>query len=112
MWIVTWSPGFMSSVCELGVKVAVFASCGLGAPVGTPLFWMNAKFTGSSQFALHVANPSVHSRLSMVSAAHQCVVSQPELSTKGGSPGGYSCISMNVEPPPLEVLVGALESEL
>jgi len=88
MWMTTSSPGFMSSVCELGVKLATVASCGLGAPVGTPLVWMNAKFTGSSQSALHVANPAVHSRLSMVSAAHQCVVSQPELSTKGGSPGG------------------------
>src|ERR1700690_3086001 len=52
---VTLSPGFISRVCELGTKVLMLASCGLGSPVGTPLVWMNAKLTGSSQLALHDA---------------------------------------------------------
>ncbi len=57
-------------------------------------------------------------KLSMFSAAHQCVLSQLSLSAKGALPGGYSCISMNAEPPPWVVgpqltpaQVGALESE-
>jgi hypothetical protein len=43
---------------------------------------MKPKLLGSSQFVLQDANPAVHSRLSMVSAAHQCVSSQLWLSTK------------------------------
>jgi hypothetical protein len=39
----------MSSVSLSGVNVAVLASCGAGAPVGTPFFWMKPKLTGSSQ---------------------------------------------------------------
>ena len=54
--------------------------------------------TGSSQLALQVAKPKVHSRLSMVSAAHHWVVLQLSLSTKGVKPGGYSCSSMNADP--------------
>src|SRR5579863_8447807 len=94
------SPGFISSVCELGVWVARSDCCGDGGPVGTPLRWTQAKLTGSSQPVLQVANPAVHSRLSIVSAAHQWVSSQLIESANGGSPGGYSCISMNAEPPP------------
>ncbi|MBO0824173.1 MAG: hypothetical protein J2P27_09985 [Actinobacteria bacterium] len=71
-----------------GVKVARFASCGLGGPVGTPLVWMKPKLTGSMQFGLQVAKFRLHSRLSMVSAAHQCVLSQLMLSANGASPGG------------------------
>ena len=52
------SPGFIISVWESGVTVAGSESCGLGGPVGTPLRWMNPKFTGSVQFGLHEA-PSV-----------------------------------------------------
>ena len=71
---------------------------------------MKPKLTGSSQLPLHWAKPSVHSRLSIVSAAHQWVSSQPLESMNGGKPGGYSWNSMNVEPPPLLVLLGAFES--
>ena len=66
------------------MNVAVSAFCGAGGPAGTPFFWMKAKLTGSSQYVLHCAKPVVHSRLSMVSAAHQCVSSQLALSTNGG----------------------------
>ena len=52
-------------------------------PVGTPFRWMKAKLTGSTQAGLGCV-VGVHSRLSMVSAAHQCVSSQLSLSTKGG----------------------------
>ena len=89
MWKATVSPGFMSSVSLFGVAVVAPAeSCGAGGPVGTPFRWMKAKLTGSSQLLLQLAYPGVHSRLSMLSAAHQCVSSQLVLSTKGGSPGG------------------------
>src|SRR5580658_7177101 len=81
MWNVTLSPGFISSVLLLFTSVAVSASCGDGGPVGTPFRWMNAKLIGSSQLVLQLANAAVHSRLSMVSAAHQCVLSQLKLST-------------------------------
>ena len=88
MWKLILSPGFMSSVSLLFTNVLVSASCGDGGPVGTPFRWMKAKLTGSSQFVLQLANAAVHSRLSMVRAAHQCVLSQLWLSVKGGSPGG------------------------
>src|SRR5215472_15595102 len=71
MWITRWSPGFISSVLELGVLVAMFESCGLGGPVGTPLVWMNAKFVGSMQWLLQLAKFVVHSRSLMCSDAHQ-----------------------------------------
>src|SRR6516225_1186293 len=45
--ILSLSPGFISSVDRFGVTVLRFASCGLGGPVGTPLVWTKAKFTGS-----------------------------------------------------------------
>src|SRR6202043_803713 len=115
----TWirSPGFMSSVLPLGTKVVRLANCGDGGPVGTPFFWMKAKLIGSTQAGLAFA-VGVPVKLSMFSAAHQCVASQLVLSTKGAFPGGYSCISMNAEPPPWVVgpqltpaQVGALESE-
>src|SRR5487761_397884 len=112
IWILILSPGFMSSVWPFGVKVAVFASCGAGGPVGTPSCWMKPKLTGSSQLALQVAKPVVHSRLSMVSAAHQCVSSQLALSTNGGFPGGSSCISTNAEPPPLWAVVHATPKQV
>src|SRR5690348_8985415 len=74
----TWtvSPGFINNVFAFGLNVERLASCGFGGPAGTPLVAMNAKFTGSSQLPLHEANPSVHSRLSIVIAAHQWVLSQ------------------------------------
>ena len=49
---------------------------------------MNAKLTGSSQFPLHVERSGLHSRLSIVSAEHQCVLSQLMLSANGANPGG------------------------
>src|SRR5580698_1777230 len=82
------SPGFMSSVWRLGTSLASVCSCGDGGPVGTPFFWMNPKFSGSSQSGLHCANPSVHSALSIVSAAHHCLSLQLSLSANGGLPGG------------------------
>src|ERR1700722_15296193 len=85
------SPGFISRVCRLGVNEESSLSCGLGGPVGTPLFWTNAKLTGSGQFWLHPdgANPlPENSRLSIFSAEHQCASSQLMLSVKGAKPGG------------------------
>ena len=87
MWITILSPWFMSSVCELGVTVALLDSCGLGGPVGTPLVWMKAKFTGSMQLSLH-GPANVHATLSIVSAEHQCVLSQLIESRNGANPGG------------------------
>src|ERR1019366_410120 len=85
---VTRSPGFISSVCEFGVNVCRSVSCGLGGPAGTPSFWMKAKLTGSSHWVLHFAKPSVHSRLSIVSAEHQWLLSQLTPSANGAKPGG------------------------
>ena len=87
MWMTTRSPWFIRSVCELGVNVARSDSCGLGGPAGTPLVWMNAKLTGSMQLSLHDPE-AVHSTLSMVSAEHQCVLSQLIESSNGANPGG------------------------
>ncbi len=84
----TVSPWFISSVCELGVNVLTSVSCGLGGPVGTPLRCRKAKFTGSSQAALRPTKLNCDSRLSMVSAAHQCLASQLGASTNGWYPGG------------------------
>src|SRR5689334_12655356 len=82
------SPGFMSNVCEFGVNVAFVLRCGLGGPVGTPSVWIQPKLTGSKQLLLHGPEPlPVHSRLSIVRAAHQCVLSQLRLSTNGANPG-------------------------
>ena len=75
------------SVCALGVNVRRSDSCGLGGPTGTPSRWMNAKFTGSMQLLLHDPAAS-HSTLSMVSAEHQCVLSQLIESSNGANPGG------------------------
>src|SRR5215469_13952117 len=78
MWTVILSPGFMSSVCALGVTVARLLSCGLGGPVGTPLVWIQPKFTGSMHLLLQLSLGLPvfwHSRLSMVSAEHQWVLS-------------------------------------
>ena len=73
---------------EFGVKLDVSLSCGLGGPAGTPLVWTKAKLTGSGQSGLHAVPSGAHSRLSMVSAEHQCVLSQLMLSTNGAKPGG------------------------
>src|SRR5215469_15319000 len=88
MWITRWSPEFISSVLALGVFVALFASCGLGGPVGTPLVWMNAKFVGSMQLLLQLAKFVVHSASLIWSDAHQWVLSQLTLSMNGAIPGG------------------------
>src|SRR6266568_1025643 len=82
------SPGFMSRVFALGVKVARSASCGLGGPAGTPLVWIIAKLMGSTQLLLQWPKFVVHSRLSMVMAEHQWVLSQLAESTMGAMPGG------------------------
>ena len=52
------------------------ASWGSAFPAGTPSGCRNAKLTGSMQSLLQVAKPKCYSRLSIVSAAHQCVASQ------------------------------------
>jgi hypothetical protein len=48
---------------------------------------MKAKFTGSSQFWLQVLPSAEHSRLSIVSAEQQWVLSQLMLSANGAKPG-------------------------
>src|SRR5579863_6528064 len=88
MWMSSLSPGFISRVRWFGVSVLRLACCGLGGPVGTPLVWTNAKLTGSTQLLLHTANPVWHSSESMVSAAHQCELSQLRPSAIGANPGG------------------------
>ena len=88
MWITRWSPERIIRVCPFGRLVAVFASCGLGGPVGTPLVWMNAKFVGSSQFVLQLAKFVVHSRSLMCSDAHHARLLQLTLSMNGAMPGG------------------------
>src|SRR6516162_2497347 len=89
MWVVILSPGFISSVCALGVSVARVPFCGLGGPVGTPLVWTQAKLTGSTQLLLQLPLPLPwHSRLSMLSAEHQWVLSQLVPSMNGAKPGG------------------------
>jgi hypothetical protein len=87
MWMTIRSPWFIMSVCASGVTDARSDSCGLGGPVGTPFVWMKAKLTGSMQLLLHVP-PASHSTLSMVSAEHQCVLSQLIESANGANPGG------------------------
>jgi len=83
------SPGFISSVFLFGVSVLALLFCGLGGPAGTPFVAMKAKLTGSTQLLLHEPDPlPVHSRLSMVSAEHQCELSQLMLSANGAKPGG------------------------
>ena len=73
----------------MGVNVARLLRCGLGGPVGTPLVWIQPKLTGSMQSLLHGPAPvPVHSRLSIVSAEHQCALSQLMLSSNGAKPGG------------------------
>ena len=87
--VTSTSPGLNISVWRFGVNVLTLASCGLGGPVGTPLVCMNAKLTGSMQLLLQVAKLKVHSRLSMVSAAHHFVALQLTESVQGGvKPGG------------------------
>ncbi len=81
------SPGFIISVREFGVSLARSDSCGLGGPVGTPSRWMKAKLTGSKQLSLQVEPSVPHSRLSMVSAEHQWVLSQLMASANGAKPG-------------------------
>src|ERR1700722_11734724 len=87
MCVLIVSPGFISSVWPLGTNVARVASCGDGGPAGTPFVWMKAKLDGSSQAGL-AFEVGVPVKLSMVSAAHQCVASQLSLSTNGALPGG------------------------
>src|SRR5215469_4627948 len=86
-WIWSLSPGFISSVRWFGVTVLRLAFCGLGGPVGTPLVWMNAKLTGSTQLLLQVPE-RVHSSESIVSAAHQWALSQLMPFADGANPGG------------------------
>src|SRR5437763_17164225 len=73
MWVLITSPGFISRVCLFGVIVARLDSCGLGGPVGTPLVWIQAKFTGSTQLLL-IFLPAVASAEPMVSDPPQWVL--------------------------------------
>ena len=88
MCILIVSPGFIRSVSLLGIERVQVGVLGAGPPVGTPFFWMKAELTGSSQLVLHTAKQAVHSRLSMVRAAHQSVSLQLGPSINGGFPGG------------------------
>src|SRR5215470_12595651 len=89
MWTVILSPGFIISGCALGVWVARLLFCGLGGQVGTPLVGSHAKLTGSKQLLLKWPLPLPWtSRLSIVSAEHQWVLSQLVPSTNGANPGG------------------------
>src|SRR5215472_1845086 len=87
IWILSLSPGFIRSVRWFGVTELRSDRCGLGGPVGTPLVWMKAKLTGSTQLLLQVPE-TVHSSESIVSAAHQCVLLQLRASANGANPGG------------------------
>src|SRR5215469_4073107 len=74
---------------------------------------MNEKLTGSMQLLLQLRKPKLHSRLSMVSAAHHWVLLQLVESTNpspGDIPGGYHCSSMKAEPAAFEVFVPTLLS--
>src|SRR6516165_8546828 len=87
MWMASLSPGFISSVRWFGVTVLRSARCGLGGPVGTPLVWTKAKLIGSTHLLLQVPE-TVHSSESIVSAAHQWLLSQLMPSANGANPGG------------------------
>ena len=87
MCVRTMSPGFIISVWLLGVNVDGLESCGLGGPAGTPLRWMKAKLTGSSQPVFR-GPVVVASSESMLSAAHQWVLLQLTESLNGAKPGG------------------------
>jgi hypothetical protein len=82
------SPGFIFRVLALPRNVAPFGSCGAGGPGGTPSVCMNEKLTGSTQLLLQVAKLKLHSRLSIVSAAHHLVLLQLTESVNGVNPGG------------------------
>ena len=86
------SPGFISKVSVSMAKLDPLAFCGLGGPVGTPLWVSSAKLTGSTQLGLGAPQPDAsvpaHSRLSMLSATVQCVWSMLTLSGHGPYPGG------------------------
>ena len=88
------SPGFITKTSGVGVNVDLFAVSGPGGPTGTPSCVRNAKFTGSMQLLLSTLKSKFPCRLSIVSAAHQCVWSQEILLMNGWYPGGYSCSSM------------------
>src|ERR1700747_1649803 len=88
MWMASLSPGFISRVRWFGVTVFRWERCGLGGPVGTPFVWMNAKLTGSTQLLLQTLKSAWHSSESIVSAAHQCELSQLHASANGAKPGG------------------------
>ena len=70
------SPGFIRNVFALGVNDADVWVIGPGGPGGIPFVSISAKLTGSRQAGLQSANPDVHSRLSMFSAAHHLVAEQ------------------------------------
>jgi hypothetical protein len=82
------SPGFIFRVWALPKNVARFGSCGAGGPGGTPSSCMNEKLTGSMQLLLQLAKLKLHSRLSIVSAAHHLVLLQLAESVNGVNPGG------------------------
>src|SRR5262249_23924196 len=84
----TTSPGFIFRVWALPKNVARFGSCGAGGPGGTPSSYMNEQLTGSMQLLLQVLTLKLHTRLSIVSAAHHCVLLQLVESVNGVNPGG------------------------
>src|SRR5262249_16053221 len=88
MWMASLSPGFISRVRWFGVTVLRLARCGLGGAVGAPVVWRKPKLIGSMELLLHTLKSAWHSSESMVSAAHQCELSQLRASANGANPGG------------------------
>src|SRR5437016_14626471 len=98
MVTLTLSPEFISRTSGVGVKVALVCWSGPGGPTGLPLWVRNAKLTGSGQLGLAIAcgglpgpcrAPNSACRLSMVNAAHQCLVSHEIFPLLiGAYPGG------------------------
>ena len=87
-WTVILSPGFISRVCALGVKVASVAQLRARRARRYAVGLDEAEVDRLD--AVVVAGPDplpVHSRLSMVSAEHQWVLSQLMLSTNGAKTG-------------------------
>ena len=88
MWILIVSPGLKSSVSLFGVNGGGVRVLRCRRPGRHSVLLDEAEVDRFLAAGLHVTKPVVHSRLSMVSAAHHCVSLQLSLSTNGGFPGG------------------------
>src|SRR5258707_10282039 len=84
------SPEWKRMTSGVSVKVAAVWRSGSAGPGGAPLLVMNAKFTYSCPAAFRQALlllapvAELEEKLSMLSAAHHSVWSQPKLSHPGG----------------------------